>query len=132
MYQSVLEAGTRAGDKGHARDAWAQSVIPCSALHPPVKRTVPRLEGPAKAVARGELIGLPATVVESADRGLAGLSGEVVDETLRTISLRRADGRVVRVGKRESTFEFATPRGSVRVAGAAIEFRPEDRTKKVR
>jgi ribonuclease P protein subunit POP4 len=97
-----------------------------------VKRTVPRVEGAAKAVARGELIGLPATVVESGDEGLVGLAGDVVDETLRTLSLRRADGRVVRVGKRGSTFEFTTPNGKVRVAGAAMEFRPEDRTKKVR
>ena len=97
-----------------------------------MKRTVPRLEGPAKAVARGELIGLAATVVASADAGLVGLAGQVVDETLRTLSLRRADGRVVRVGKRESTFEFATAKGPVHVVGAAMEFRPEDRTKKVR
>lgn len=97
-----------------------------------MKRTVPRLEGPAKAVARGELIGLAAAVVASADKGLVGLSGEVVDETLRTLSIRRPDGRVVRVGKRESTFEFATAKGPVRVVGAAMEFRPEDRTKKVR
>lgn len=97
-----------------------------------MKRTVPRLEGPAKAVARGELIGLAATIVASTDKGLVGLSGEVVDETLRTLSLRRADGRVVRVGKRESTFEFTTAKGPVQVVGAAMEFRPEDRTKKVR
>ncbi|MFA5943416.1 MAG: ribonuclease P protein subunit [Candidatus Thermoplasmatota archaeon] len=97
-----------------------------------MKRTVPRVEGPAKAVARGELIGLAATVVESTDNGLVGLTGEVVDETLRTLSLRRADGRIVRVGKRESAFEFQTAKGPVRILGAAMEFRPEDRTKKVR
>jgi ribonuclease P protein subunit POP4 len=101
-------------------------------LRPGVKRTVPRLEGPAKAVARGELIGLAAAIVAAADEGLVGLSGEVVDETLRTLSLRRADGRVLRVGKRGCTFEFATAKGPVRVVGAALEFRPEDRTKKVR
>ena len=97
-----------------------------------MKRTVPRLEGPATAVARGELIGLAAAVVDSTDKGLVGLSGDVVDETLRTLSLRRADGTVVRVGKRGSTFEFTTAKGPVRVVGAAMEFRPEDRTKKVR
>ena len=97
-----------------------------------MKRTVPRVEGPAKTIARGELIGLSATVVESTDKGLVGLTGEVVDETLRTLSLRGAGGRIVRLGKRESTFEFQTAKGSVRVLGAAMEFRPEDRTKKVR
>ena len=101
-------------------------------MHAAVKRTVPRLEGPAKAVARGELIGLQATVVASGDAGLVGLSGAVVDETLRTLSLRRGDGRVARIGKRGATFEFATAKGPVRVLGDAMEFRPEDRTKKVR
>jgi ribonuclease P protein subunit POP4 len=97
-----------------------------------VKRTIPRLEGPARAVAKGELIGMAASIVASTDPGLVGLAGRIVDETLRTLTLRRADGREVRVGKAESTFEVATPRGPVRIAGAAIEFRPEDRTKKVK
>lgn len=97
-----------------------------------MKRTVPRLDGPARSVARGELIGLHARVVESTDPGLVGLAGTVVDETLRTLTLRRADGREVRVGKRGNVFEVGTPKGPVRLDGAAIEFRPEDRTKKVR
>lgn len=97
-----------------------------------MKRTVPRLEGPAKAVARGELIGLAVRVVDSRDKQLVGLAGTVVDETLRTLVVRRPDGRESRIGKRESAFEFTTPRGPVRVVGAGIEFRSEDRTKKVR
>ncbi|HEX2066449.1 MAG TPA: ribonuclease P protein subunit [Candidatus Thermoplasmatota archaeon] len=97
-----------------------------------MKRTVPRVEGAARAVARGELIGLGAAVVASTDPGLVGLAGRIVDETLRTLVLRRADGREVRVGKAESTFEVATSKGKVRLVGAALEFRPEDRTKKVR
>lgn len=97
-----------------------------------MKRTVPRLDGPARAVGRDELIGLPARIVASKDPGLVGLSGTIVDETLRTLTFRRQDGRSVRLGKRESVFEVATPKGAVRIDGAAIEFRPEDRTKKVR
>ena len=97
-----------------------------------MKRSVPRLEGTARAVARGELIGQTVKVMESRDPGLVGLSGLVVDETLRTFIVRRQDGRESRIGKRESVFEFQTPRGPVRVAGAAIEFRSEDRTKKVK
>lgn len=97
-----------------------------------MKRTVPRLDGPARAVGRDELIGRSVKVVQSTDAGLVGLSGTVVDETLRTLTLRKADGREVRVGKRGQSFEVATPKGPVRLDGAAIEFRPEDRTKKVR
>lgn len=97
-----------------------------------MKRTIPKLEGAARAVAKGELIGLQAGIVASSDSGLVGLAGRIIDETLRTLVLRRADGREVRVGKAESTFEVATPKGPVRIVGAAIEFRAEDRTKKVR
>jgi RNase P/RNase MRP subunit p29 len=93
-----------------------------------VKRTVPKLEGPARAVARQELVGRAVRIADSTDPGLVGLEGTVVDESLRTLSIRRPDGREVRVGKRESVFDF----GGVRVPGAAIEFRSEDRTKKVR
>lgn len=97
-----------------------------------MKRTVPRLDGPARAVARGELIGRTVRVVAAADAGLVGLAGILVDETLRTVTLRRDDGRDVRIGKRGCTLEVATAKGPVRIEGAAIEFRPEDRTKKVR
>jgi ribonuclease P protein subunit POP4 len=97
-----------------------------------VKRQVPRLDGPARAAARGELIGLPVRVVAAADAGLVGLEGTVVDETLRTLVVRRPGGRESRLGKRGAAFEFRTAKGPVRIDGAALEFRPEDRTKKVR
>ena len=97
-----------------------------------MKRTVPRLEGAARTVARGELIGLAVRVAAASDAGLVGLEGTVVDETLRTLVVRRGDGRESRLSKTGTTFEFSTAQGKVRVEGAAIEFRPEDRTKKVR
>ena len=97
-----------------------------------MKRTVPRLDGPARSVARGELIGLQVRVAAAGDAGLVGLSGTVVDETLRTLTVRRADGRESVLSKQGATFEFLTPKGKVLVDGAAIVFRPEDRTKKVR
>lgn len=93
---------------------------------------MPRLEGDARAIARGELVGLEATVAASTDAGLVGLHGLVVDETLRTLVLRRADGRESRIGKVGNTFEVRTPRGPVRIPGDAIEFRPMERTKKVK
>ncbi|HUR62650.1 MAG TPA: ribonuclease P protein subunit [Candidatus Thermoplasmatota archaeon] len=93
-----------------------------------MKRTIPRLEGKARAIAKDELIGRTTAIVVSTDPGLVGLSGRVVDETLRTFTLRLADGREVRVGKAESTFEI----DGVHIPGLAMEFRPEDRTKKVK
>ncbi|MGB0653293.1 MAG: ribonuclease P protein component 1 [Thermoplasmatota archaeon] len=100
-----------------------------------MKRSVPRLAGPAKAFARSELVGKTATVVASPDDGILGLSGQVVDETLHTLVVRTVVGRRIRLAKAACTFEFQTPgsgRDPVRVDGRAIGFRSEDRTKKVR
>lgn len=97
-----------------------------------MRRSVPRLEGEARTLARAEIIGQAVTVVESADAGLVGMSGTVVDETLRTLVVRRADGRESRIGKVGSVFGFPGAGGTVRIPGAAIEFRPAERTKKVK
>lgn len=101
-----------------------------------MKRSVPRLQGPAKSVARGELIGLHATVHDSPDAGIVGLSGDVVGETLHTLTLRVGGpgGRRVQLAKAACVFAFWAPDRDepVLVDGRAIQFRPQDRTKKVR
>ncbi|WP_226480246.1 ribonuclease P protein component 1 [Natrinema amylolyticum] len=59
---------------------------------------------------RHELNGLPVRVVESDDSSRVGLTGRVVIETTKTLSIEiRDDGesRVVMVPKSGSTFEFA-------------------------
>jgi ribonuclease P protein subunit POP4 len=100
-----------------------------------MKRHVPRLGGRAAAFAKTELVGLEAAVVRSTDPGLVGLHGVVVDETLHTLTLRTGSpgGRRVQVAKAACTFAFQVPgQDPVVVEGRAIEFRSEDRTKKVR
>jgi len=97
-----------------------------------MKRSVPRLSGAARELARGELIGLQATVSASTDPTLVGRTGQVVDESMRTLTLRLPGGREMRIGKPGSSFTFHAPRGDVTVEGDAIVFRAEDRTKKVR
>lgn len=102
-----------------------------------MKRRIPRLQGIARRFGKGELIGLHAKVADAHDRGLVGLEGEVIDETLRTLTLRIGGpgGRRVQVAKLGATFAFSTPgfdKPPVEVEGAALEFRPEDRVKKVR
>ncbi len=99
-----------------------------------MKRSVPRLSGHAKRVARAELIGLDCEVVQSPDAGLVGLRGEVVDETMHTLTLRIGGpgGRCVQVAKHAGTFRFAGDGDVVDIDGRAIRFRPEDRTKKVK
>lgn len=93
-----------------------------------MKRQVPRLEGEARQVARGEFIGRAVRVSKSADARIVGLEGTVVDETLRTLVVRLASGREVRLGKVGTEWEF----GRARIPGSAIEYRPAERTKKVR
>lgn len=86
-----------------------------------------------EAVRKGELIGLPVTVVESGDPTLRGLAGTVVDESRSTFIVERADGREVNVPKTGQTFRFTLENGSLAVVdGATIAFAPEERTKKAR
>lgn len=95
-----------------------------------MKRTVPKLSGAARKLAKAEIIGLSVKIATANDAGLVGLEGELVDETLHTVTLRidGPGGRRVQVGKIATTFAF----GDILVDGAAIDFRSEDRTKKVK
>lgn len=98
-----------------------------------MKRTVPKLQGPAKQLGKGELIGRSCRVAKANDAGIVGLDGEVVDETLHTLTLRRADGRRVQLAKAGAVFSFQGSKGDwIDIDGRAIEFRPEDRGKKVK
>lgn len=101
-----------------------------------MKRRVPRLDGIAKKLAKGELIGLEARIAKANDDGLVGLRGELVDETLHTLTLRIGGpgGRRMQLAKSGTTWEVRTSpeRDWVRIDGRAIGFRPADRTKKVR
>ncbi|WP_248896163.1 ribonuclease P protein component 1 [Haloplanus halobius] len=61
-----------------------------------------------ETLCRHELIGLHARVVESTNPDTVGISGRVVDETMRTLSLSAGD-RVWCLPKRGTTFEFEIP-----------------------
>lgn len=101
-----------------------------------MKRRVPRLDGPARKVGTGELIGLEARVAKAHDEQIVGVQGEIVDETLRTLMLRIGGpgGRRMRLSKVGTVFALRTGPDAdwVEIDGAAIEYRPADRTKKVR
>lgn len=97
-----------------------------------MKRRVPRLQGLAKKVGKGELIGLTCRVASANDAGIVGLEGEVIGETLRTLELRLRDRRMV-LAKHGAVFAFQLPKGDwVEIPGEAIGFRPQERLKKVR
>ncbi len=101
-----------------------------------MKRAVPRLHGKARELGKGEFIGLEAVVRKANDAGIIGLTGVVVDETLHTLTLRVGGpgGRRIQLAKVGTVFGMRSDpsRDWVEVDGAAVEFRAEDRTKKVR
>ncbi len=77
-----------------------------------------------------ELINLRVTVAGSTDPTLKGRVGIVRDET-RNILIVESEGRLVSLPKEGSSFIFDLPEGqSVRVEGARLRFRPEDRVKR--
>ncbi|MCA1813586.1 MAG: ribonuclease P protein subunit [Halobacteriales archaeon] len=84
------------------------------------------------ALAKHELIGLRCEVSASGDPGLLRLQGEVVDETMRTFTLRTERGERV-VAKQGQELTFTLPSGQQqRLRGEDLAHRPEDRTKKSR
>ena len=77
-----------------------------------------------------ELVGLSAHVVESSDPGLVCRRGRIVDETKETIHLD-TDVGVVMLPKNVCVFDIDLPQGTtVRVSGAILRGKPEDRIKK--
>ena len=78
-----------------------------------------------------EIIGRNVTVESSTDPTLVGLSGEVMDETMKTLTVRTDRGTAV-VAKDTVTLAFDLEGRRVEVDGRTLMFRPEDRIKKVR
>ena len=77
-----------------------------------------------------ELIGLEASVIESKNKCQLGLTGRIIDETMKTILIETQAGRK-RVFKREVKLLVKLPDGSlVLVDGKELVGRPEDRLKK--
>jgi ribonuclease P protein subunit POP4 len=83
------------------------------------------------SILQHEFIGLKGKVVQSSNSSCKGISGRVIDETLKTFTIRHKEKEKV-VAKRNSVFHFILPDGSlVEIEGKALVGRPEDRIKKV-
>jgi ribonuclease P protein subunit POP4 len=80
---------------------------------------------------RHELIGLDVEVVASTHQGYIGIQGRVVDETRRMLVIE-SKGADKKVPKASCVFEFIDGGERERIEGADIEFRPEDRVKRVK
>ncbi len=75
-----------------------------------------------------ELIGEHTSVVSSGCKGVQGLSGLIIDETLNTLVI---ESHGVRKIVPKKTNEFFFPAFNARVKGITLIGRPEDRTKKL-
>ena len=82
-------------------------------------------------IVRHELIGLKAMITDSADKGITGTQGKVIDETRNTLTIE-VGGREKDFVKEQSVFSFFLPdsRQWVRIDGKILVARPEDRIKK--
>jgi ribonuclease P protein subunit POP4 len=83
----------------------------------------------AMNILRHEILGL--NVVARGVKQKIEHSGEVVGETMKTIKLLKGNGRIITLIKDAYIFEFTLPNNErVRIEGAALIGRPEDRLKK--
>ena len=80
---------------------------------------------------RHELIGLEVAIVDSTHPGYIGIQGRVVDETKRMMVID-AGGAEKKVPKASCVFEFVDGGRRERIVGSEIEFKPEDRVKRVK
>jgi len=74
-----------------------------------------------------EFIGLPVKIVESTDKSLQGMEGEIIDET-KNMLIIETDKGIKKVAKEIAKFEI---NGKI-VDGKKIKYRPEDRIRKIR
>ncbi len=85
-----------------------------------------------KNLTRHELIGLGATIVESMNKSLIGISGRVVDETRNTLTIDGGDHMTKKLLKGQVTLRFKYDHDEEVVDGKTLVGRPEDRLKKIR
>ena len=80
-----------------------------------------------KNIVRHELIGLYCEVAGSRNKSLVGISGRIIDETMKTLLIGQSRKRVA---KRGSRFRISLGNKQVIVDGDMLAARPEDRIKK--
>jgi ribonuclease P protein subunit POP4 len=80
-------------------------------------------------ILRHEFIGLACEIVGSKNKSHVGISGKIVDETMKTIVID-VQGRRKVVEKKGATFRVMLGGKRVEIDGNYIVSRPEDRIKK--
>ena len=83
----------------------------------------------AENIIKHEIIGIHTEVVESSNPINIGISGEIVNETKKTIVIDDK-GKLKRVFKNQVSLALSLPKQTVEVNGSLLEGRPWDRLKK--
>lgn len=81
-----------------------------------------------KDIAKHEIIGLYAKVVSSTNKANLGVGGMIIDETKHTLLINTAAGKK-RLLKKIIVIELRVNDSTVRINGALLVGRPEDRIK---
>ena len=86
-------------------------------------------------IMRHELIGLTCKIVDSQNKSQIGISGRIVDETMKMILIKKnkstpIQGEKKSVQKKGTVFRVNLGRQKVDIDGNFIIARPEDRIKK--
>ncbi len=74
-----------------------------------------------------EYIGKQLEVIDSNQDAMKGITGKIIDETMKTFELD--DGRIL--PKRENTFKVKNNEDEMILNGVELTYRPEDRIKKL-
>ncbi len=78
---------------------------------------------------RGELIGLKMEVIDSQNKNLIGIQGEIIDETKNTIKIKNND-KIMTILKKQVTLKISNGKNEIQTNGELLIGRPEDRLKK--
>ncbi len=84
----------------------------------------------SKNIARYELIGLNAEVVNAKNESLIGVKGKIVDETKFTIVIENENGQEKKLLKEQITLKMKIKDKVYKINGEILIGRPEDRLKK--
>ncbi|MEM3143662.1 MAG: ribonuclease P protein component 1 [Candidatus Nitrosotenuis sp.] len=82
----------------------------------------------AQNILNHELIGLQTVIVESTNKQILGLSGQIVDETKSMFALQTVTGTKM-IAKQHNKWQFVLDGQDIIIDGSQISKRPEDRIK---
>ncbi|MBI4447360.1 ribonuclease P protein subunit [Candidatus Woesearchaeota archaeon] len=82
-------------------------------------------------IAKRELIGLEAEIIDAKNQSLVGIKGKIVDETKNTLLIEH-NGKTKKVLKEDVTLNIHINNQTFQINGKVLIGRPEDRIKKLR